>query len=69
MVIMVRYSENLPRFAICDIYYIYICYNFGDMGRINDCVYISHFLFTKSEIYMNTNHTKIKFYIIYKLHY
>ena len=39
--IMVRFSENLLGFAICD---IYICKNFGDGEGVNECLYISSFL-------------------------
>ena len=44
---MVRYSENLLCFAICDIY-IYLK-NLGDGQGLNDCAYISRLIFTKSK--------------------
>ena len=44
-VIMVRYCVNLTCFAICDIY----LKNFKDGEGLNDCVYVSRFIFIKSK--------------------
>ena len=48
VVIMVRYSENLLCFAICDIYVCILVIIYG-MGGVIDFVYISRFLLIKWE--------------------
>ena len=48
-----RCSENLLFFPICDIYINF--QNLGDGEKVNDCLYISHFLFIISETFQEYN--------------
>ena len=40
--------------------HIYFHKNLGDKDKVKDCLQISHFLFIKSEIIQEYNHTKTK---------
>ena len=65
MELMVIYSENFLCFTISHIYiYIYLK-NFWSGEVVNDCVYISHFIFIKSKYSQEYNPYKIKFFIIF----
>ena len=60
VVIMIRYNENLLRFAICDIY-VYLK-NLADGEVVNDCVYISFYIhkiekFTRMQPILKSNST------------